>query len=368
MAAVSLLQEAIQAAASALSDAISGSVSGINATLSVILGTANDALSIIGQHISVPQIAQPDLGSLNNVQIPDSFTYGLTQLNSSLPTLDQLRKQMDAVISQPFDQLKTQINATVHNFSFNSSLLPIPAVRTSRVQICAALTAPTTPDGKGGLFSPLDDFGNDMRKLASCFVGFLAALILALAVAGIAWEAWKWRCLLRHVRRTRQAYALSKLDEATQDVCDATRWVITRNEKAPVSVEQLQSPLRSDETLLSLPYLSAHPLVSKISLGALRRSGRIRSQRKVNAVRWYVAFLFERRMGLLLLVGVIGLLVTQLQLVAFNAVKGHYADVSVVSTDFTLLLAERLTFEFDMAENEHIRIRHDRPHLGPNRS
>ena len=41
--------------------------------------------------ISAPQFDVPDLSVLDNVTLPDSVQGSLTNLNNSLPTLDQLR-------------------------------------------------------------------------------------------------------------------------------------------------------------------------------------------------------------------------------------------------------------------------------------
>ena len=44
--------------------------------------------------ISVPQFDIPSLSALQNVTLPSDFETALTNLNSSLPTLDQLKNDV----------------------------------------------------------------------------------------------------------------------------------------------------------------------------------------------------------------------------------------------------------------------------------
>lgn len=112
MAAVNLLSEGIQAAGTGIKSVIEASISGVNDFISTALGGVNDVLSLIGQSIKIPTIGQPDLSALDNVTLPSSFEQGLVNLNSSLPTLDELRTKMDEIIQGPFEKLKVEINSS----------------------------------------------------------------------------------------------------------------------------------------------------------------------------------------------------------------------------------------------------------------
>jgi hypothetical protein len=46
-------------------------------------------------NLDVPQFSIPALSGLDNIRIPTDLQDGLTKLNSTLPTLDQLRDTVD---------------------------------------------------------------------------------------------------------------------------------------------------------------------------------------------------------------------------------------------------------------------------------
>jgi len=112
MSTVHLLSEGIQTAGNGIKSAIEASVDGVNGFLSTVLGGVNDTLSLIGQSITIPTVAQPDLSALDNITLPSSFSQGLLNLNSSLPTLDDLRNKMDDLILIPFENLKGEIDSS----------------------------------------------------------------------------------------------------------------------------------------------------------------------------------------------------------------------------------------------------------------
>lgn len=79
-----------------------------------------------GVNIDPPNITPPSLSFLENVTLPDGFLNSLQSLNSSLPTLDELKEQMNSIIAVPFEGLRTSINGTLGNATVDRNLLPIP--------------------------------------------------------------------------------------------------------------------------------------------------------------------------------------------------------------------------------------------------
>lgn len=112
IAAVKLLNTAVEDVASAIAATIKGSIDVVNTFLSTSITALNDVLAVIGQSITVPVVAQPDLSALSNVTLPSSFESALLSLNSSLPTLDALRTEVNALIETPFESLKADVNSS----------------------------------------------------------------------------------------------------------------------------------------------------------------------------------------------------------------------------------------------------------------
>lgn len=61
MEAVQLMNTAVKAAATGIKTVISGSIEGVNDFLKTALAGINGVLSVVGQSIKTPSVAQPDL-------------------------------------------------------------------------------------------------------------------------------------------------------------------------------------------------------------------------------------------------------------------------------------------------------------------
>ena len=60
---------------------------------------AHDAINKVNPFgdITAPQISVPSLSALENVTLPSDFEDALEKLNSSLPTLDQIRESIESL-------------------------------------------------------------------------------------------------------------------------------------------------------------------------------------------------------------------------------------------------------------------------------
>lgn len=122
MAAVDLMNTAVKDAGQGIKAAVQTSVDGVNTFLSGSLAGINDILAVVGKSVKVPQIAQPDLAALDNVRMPTSLQDSLQRLNSTLPTLTELKKKMDAIIQGPFEELKTDVNKSEFGGALSDSV------------------------------------------------------------------------------------------------------------------------------------------------------------------------------------------------------------------------------------------------------
>jgi hypothetical protein len=74
---------------SGIKSTIQDSINSINSAIQTAVNGINDVNPF--NDISAPQFNVPDLSVLDNVTLPTTFQDALTNLNNSLPTLDQVR-------------------------------------------------------------------------------------------------------------------------------------------------------------------------------------------------------------------------------------------------------------------------------------
>ena len=194
-----LTQSAVQ---SVRSD-IQGSVTSINSAISSFVSTvdkipgcvaapwASDARSV---NFKAPQFDVPSLDGLSNIQLPASLTDSLLTLNNSLPTLDQLRADLQAVIAQPFDSVKASINSSIGSFVFDQSLLAVPQARS--VDLCSNLDT-----------SFISDIANELLKGVRIALALLIAAAVLLVIALLLLERHSFRSKVAFVERYRAQHA-----------------------------------------------------------------------------------------------------------------------------------------------------------------
>lgn len=106
---------------------VQGAVSGVDSLLDSVVEGINH---LPGVNIKPPTITPPNLDFFQNVELPDGFINSLISLNSSLPTLDELREKMNDIIALPFEAVRSEINGTLKNATVDRDLLPVPAKET----------------------------------------------------------------------------------------------------------------------------------------------------------------------------------------------------------------------------------------------
>ncbi|KAJ6485856.1 hypothetical protein C8R45DRAFT_1098609 [Mycena sanguinolenta] len=299
--AVQVLNEAIEAAASGIRTAIQDSVGAANSALSAVA-------SVAGKFgISVPTLSVPDLTSLENVTLPQSFTDSITALNNSLPTFNELKQIVDQFIDTPFEALKADINDTFIGLSFNSSILAVPEQNT--LSFCTDLDT-----------SFIDDLGHDIVKIAK--IGILIIILLVLVLIGLncALEWYKWRCQRRHLEYTRQAW-----------LTDPTLYHQQSSSGTP-------NVTLTDHNMLMLQANGAHPLLTRIA-NTLSAKLRLSPSKHIH-LQWFLHYIFHPPAMACFLIGFFGLLSVELQLLAMRPLVDKFsAQAQDTTTDFSNTIA-----------------------------
>jgi len=148
----------------------------------------------ININITIPEFSIPALDSLENVTIPTSFEDSLIRLNSSLPTLNDLRDKINNIIEIPFEALKKEINETRIEMaaSFNSSILPVPSLSQLSATKDDELNQELCSDLDTSL---IDDTANALHKLSNMALGLMFLLLFLIWAAMCFWEWRRWRAL-----------------------------------------------------------------------------------------------------------------------------------------------------------------------------
>lgn len=214
----------------------------------------------------------PALASLKNVTIPSSLLASLKSLNSSLPTLDQLRTDMDQFIRGPIDLLRSNINSTLSNSTINIALLPIPAKNS--INICSKLDP-----------SFIDRIGEDLSKFVKIALIVLGVVMLLLMVSGMIWESYRYKAHVTGIERARKAWTLDlgKGDDA-------------------LSTSNLQTFITA----------TRHPLLSLILAKISHMLGLSSKRRK--SLNWFLLYICHPIALMFLLFGLVGLLTISIEI------------------------------------------------------
>ncbi|AAW44262.2 plasma membrane fusion-related protein, putative [Cryptococcus deneoformans JEC21] len=296
--------EILISAVQTISDAVTDTLNSVRSNIQDDIGDANDIIqtavsainrvtTLVNLNISVPEFSIPALSFLQNVTIPTTFEDGLITLNSSLPTLTDLKKKMDEIIDTPFEALISEINSTRLEMaaSFNSSILSVPSL--------SSLSANSANDLSNDLCSDLDtslidDTAKALHKLSSIAIGLMFLLLFLIWAALAVWEWRKWKLM--------------------KDTVDAVN-------------EEWDRDGKSDAWRMVA--IVEHPVLERYSgtfLGKIAKMPRTRTN-----LRWFLSYLAHPTCLALLFISLFGFLSIQFQLVALNALKAH-AQSSANST------------------------------------
>lgn len=140
--------------------------------------------SVLPSGLKPPKIdLTGDLDKLNNLQLPATLDQGLTKLNNSIPTFQDVQNFTDNVIRLPFEELKKLLNESLH-FSFNRSLLPVP--QKEQLTFCS---------GKNGISDFFDDLADIANLARRVFIAVLVILAVLVCIPMAYQEVRRWNTM-----------------------------------------------------------------------------------------------------------------------------------------------------------------------------
>ena len=225
-----------------------------------------------------------DLDRLNNLQLPATLDEGLTKLNNSIPTFQDVQNFTDNLIRLPFEDLKTILNGSLH-FNFNRSLLPVPQKE--------ALTFCSDNNGISDFFEDVADIANLVRRI------FIAVLIILAVLV----------CIPMGYQEVRRWNTMKKRSELVAD--------------------------KSFDPM-DVMYIASRPYTATAGIKAAAPFG---STKRQVLIRWIIAYATSPPALLVLALGITGLLSCLCQYILLKAVMkevpalanevGQFADLVV---------------------------------------
>ena len=205
---------------------------------------------------------------------------------------------------------KKEINDTFNGVSFNTSVLSVP--QQSTITFCDQIDT-----------SVIDDLGHDLVKLTKIGIIIIIAAIFILILANCALEWFKWRCLQKYLDYTRQTW------NTDPNVYHAT-------------THSTPSVQLTNHNLLTLHGITSHPLLMWI---ASRISALLHlSPSQHIHLQWFFSYIFYPPVLACLLIGSVGLLSVQLQILALGPIAQSYQNKAASSAgDFSNTIATAMT-------------------------
>ncbi|KAJ7711532.1 hypothetical protein B0H14DRAFT_3639357 [Mycena olivaceomarginata] len=189
------VESAANSVANAIQQSFSAAISGIQSAIS----TAN---KVPGINIPTPTLSPPDMSSLQSLTLPATFEDQLNNLNSQLPTLNELRQIVDNIINTPFSDLKADINTTFASLSTDPSIFPIPDP--ASLTFCDRLDT-----------SMIDDLSFDLKKLATWCTVTLIVVALLIIMTSCTWLWYQNQRLTKHLRTIRGKWNIDGASDGT---------------------------------------------------------------------------------------------------------------------------------------------------------
>ncbi|KAH7108343.1 hypothetical protein BKA62DRAFT_740102 [Auriculariales sp. MPI-PUGE-AT-0066] len=291
-----------------IGDGLQSQISIVNSGINGAIEAINKVGSIFGGGIDIKPVSI-DLTGLQNINIPNTFTEALVKLNSTIPTLDNVRDAVDKVIAIPFDTVKADINETFSGVRFDASVLPVP--QTNAMSFCSSMDT-----------SVLDRLGADLVKITKIAFALVIVIAFLLILGNCVLEWWKYRTLMENLEDTRAAWM--------------TDPAVLRNSQNGIPTVPL-----TDYNLRELHAASSHPLFMRFTnwLSALCH---LSPTQHINA-RWFFTYVFHPPALACFLIGLFGLISVELQLAAIAPLAHKYeGEVGKTVSDFTVLIGDSI--------------------------
>jgi flagellar basal body-associated protein FliL len=228
------------------------------------------------------------INELKNLTLPDSLFQDLQKLNNSLPTFEDVKNATESVIRLPFEELKKVISREVGNYTFNSSVFPVP--QKEQLSFCS--------DSNG-----LNDFFDDLVVIAhtakKIFIGVLTVAAILVCVPMAWWEIKRYRRLSQRAVHIHNTHT---------DPMDAV-------------------------------YMSSRPFTSRIGQWA---AGKFSSPRKQILARWFVAYCTSLPALFILSLALAGLFACLCQYIMLSAIKKEVPNLTDQVANFTGAVVKKL--------------------------
>lgn len=236
-----------------------------------------------------------DVSSIRSFKVPDTVTNQLTALNSTIPTLDQLRGELETIVGIPFRLLKTQMNTTFAAIGTPNVTVPLPPM--VDVEFCSELDT-----------SFIDELGKDLVKLAYVGIGILIGIALVIFVINgvLVWIRYKF--MNRHIGEIKERWAAGNIDGDGR---------LIAGEKVPSKGTIKLNPealMRLDN---ELSHSFAYKVLDIIDMIPFLRLSPVAHDR----LAWYLSYIFSPSALVCFLVGVFGLLAIGIQLIAIKPIQ-----------------------------------------------
>jgi hypothetical protein len=213
-----------------------------------------------------------EINKLKGLQVPPQVQQGLQDLNSSIPTFEEVQNFTDNVIRIPFEEVKKLIRG-MDKFEFDRQLLPVP--QKEQLNFCSE------GNSINDFFDDLIQMGQQAKKIA------LGVLIVAafLVMIPMAWTEY---------RRYRKMEEQSRLFAKGHDAMDVV-------------------------------YLASRPHSSSWGMWLGQRFG---SERRQTTVRWAFAYATSMPMLFLLALGIAGLFSCFCQYLLLRSIQAKVPELT----------------------------------------
>lgn len=236
--------------------------------------------------------------SIRNFNIPNTFTNQLIALNNSIPTLDQLRNDLETLVSIPFNLIKGEMNTTFASLGTPNVTVPVPPVQD--IQFC------------GGLDTGfIDEIGNDLVDLAYIGIGVLVGIAVVIFVVNgfLVWIRYKF--MARHVDEVQERWASGSTKLPT----------ISEKEVVAAKAGGAGATTLSPAALLTLDNELSHSFAYKV-LDFIDRIPFIHlSPVAHDRLAWFLSYIFAPSALVCFLVGLFGILAICIQLIAIKPIQ-----------------------------------------------
>lgn len=184
------ITDGITTALDAIRLKIQSDIVSANQLIAATFSGINKVTSLVDIDVSVPQFGIPSLSALQNVSVPTGFEDDLRKLNSSIPSLDELRETMTRLIEIPFERMKVELNETFGQLIGNVTLTSLPTFDTAAAQTDSALQICDNMD-----VSFVDDAAASLARIARIGTALVVTGFFLLWIALIAWEWYNYRIM-----------------------------------------------------------------------------------------------------------------------------------------------------------------------------